>query len=93
MGEFEGAGGVGGAAGVDGAEPGEEVREADVGGVGGEAEFVVEVWAGGGGCEDLELGGVESESGDYVGADGGRGGGGQADDGDAGEGVPEVGEV
>lgn len=36
---------------MDGREPGEEVVEAGIGLVRGEADFVMEVWAGGGGAK------------------------------------------
>ena len=91
--EFGGASGVGGAAGVDGLEPGEEGEEAGVAIVGGEADFVVEVWAGGGCGEGFHGSGVKAECGDDVGADGGGGGCGEADDGDGAVGGAEVGEV
>lgn len=91
--ELLSAGGVGGAAGVDGLQPGEEVGEAGIVLVREEADFVVQVGAGGGGGEDLEAGGVEAEAGDDVVADGEGGGCGEADEGHGGEGGAEVGEM
>ena len=44
---------------MDALEPGEKVCEADVVGVRGEADFVVEICSGCGGREDLEGVGVE----------------------------------
>ena len=81
------------AAGVDALQPGAEVLEPGVVLVGGEADLVVQVGAGDGGGEGFKRVGGEAEGVDDVVADLRRGGGGKADDGDAGKGGAEVGQV
>ena len=78
---------------VDALQPGHEGREACVVAVGGEADFVVQIGAGGGGRKGAEVERVEGESGDDVGAYAGGGGRGEADDRGEGIGSPEVREL
>ena len=78
---------------MDGFEPGEEGGEAVVVLVGGEADFVVEIWAGGGCYEGFETRRVEAKGGDDVVTDREGGGCGEADYGDRRERGAEVGEM
>lgn len=82
-----------GTARVDCLQPGEGVCEAVVELIGGEADFVVQVWAGGCCGEDFEFRWVEGKGGDDVFADRQGSGCRKADYGDRGEGGAEVGEV
>lgn len=91
--EFGRAGRVFGAPSVDCLKPGEEIRESGICFVGCEADFVVEIWAGGACCEDFQAIGGEIESRDYVLADGEGGGCGEANYGDGGKSRAEVGEM
>ncbi len=79
---------VGCAAAVYALQPGDEVREV-VGVVGGEADLVVQVAAGGSHGEGLKRALVEAEGGDDVVSDAPRGGRGQAHNGDVGDLAPE----
>jgi hypothetical protein len=79
---------VGCAAAVYALQPGDEVREV-VGVVGGEADLVVQVAAGGSHGEGLKRALVEAEGGDDVVSDAPRGGRGQAHNGDLGDLAPE----
>ena len=74
-------------------QPGDEGGEAAVIAVGGEADFVVQVGARGGGREGTEGFSVKTEDGDDVVTDGRGRGRGEADDGRGGVGGAEVGEV
>lgn len=84
---------VGTAPGMHALQPRDEGGEAAVVLVGGEADFVVQVGPGGGGCESFEGEWVEGEGGDDVGADAGGGGRGEADYRGGGVGGAEVGEL
>ena len=74
-------------------EEGKERGETGVVFVRGKADFVVEVWAGGGCDEDFQSSGVQAESADDVDADGGCGSCGEADYGDGRIGGAEVREM
>lgn len=78
---------------MDALQPADEGGEAAIVLVGGEADFVVEVWPGGGGCEGFQGQRVQGEGGDDVGSDAGGGGRGETDYGGCGVGGAEVGEM
>ena len=87
------AGWVVGAAGVELFEEGDEVGEADVVGIGGVLDLEMQVRAGGGGREELQVRRVETQGLDDIGPDFCGGGRREADDWRLRECFSEVGEL